>query len=54
MEEEKEFYSVPVYLQPPAIAIHRNHPLTPGAGAEMTQLKDENFVVISPEEPSGL
>ena len=50
VEEEKEFYSVPVCPQPPAIAIHRNHPLAQEPELEMTQLKNENFVVISPEE----
>ena len=39
VEEEKEFYSVPVCPQPPAIAIHRNHPLAQEPELEMTQLK---------------
>lgn len=54
VEEEKEFRAVRVCPQPPAIAIHRNHPLAQKPELEMTQLKNENFVVISPEEsPAG-
>lgn len=50
VEQEPEFHSVPLFPQPPAIAIHRNHPLSGEPTLEMGQLKNENFVVISPEE----
>lgn len=50
VEEETEFRAVRVCPQPPAIAIHRNHPLAQKPELEMTQLKNEDFVAISPEE----
>ena len=54
VEQESEFETVTVSPQPPAIAIPKNHPLADSPTLEMTQLKDENFVVISPEEsPAG-
>lgn len=43
-----------IYSQPPAIAIHRDHPLANQPRLTIDQLKDENFVVISPaESPVG-
>lgn len=50
VEQEADFTYRNIYAQPPAIAIHRNHPLASLPRLEMTQLKDENFVVISPQE----
>ena len=54
VEQEAEFVVETIFAQPPAIAIHRNHPLAGLEKLEMEQLKDENFVVISPREsPTG-
>ena len=50
VEQEADFTYRNIYAQPPAIAIHRNHPLASLPRLEMTQLQDENFVVISPQE----
>lgn len=50
----EEFRTCKVYAQPPAIAIHRDHPLARQSQLTMEQLRDENFVVISPlESPVG-
>ena len=50
VEQEEEFEARNIFSQPPAIAIHRNHPLAGEPKLEMAQLRDENFVVISPQE----
>lgn len=50
VEQEEEFYYQNLYAQPPAIAIHQSHPMASLPELKMTQLKDENFVVISPQE----
>lgn len=50
VEQEESFVSRVIFPQPPAIAIHRNHPLAEQPKLEMSQLRNENFVVISPEE----
>mgnify|MGYP004684652193 FL=1 len=50
VEEEPSFHAVSVCPQPPAIAIHQSHPLANQPKLEIAQLRDENFVVISPEE----
>lgn len=50
VEKEDEFTARNIYAQPPAIAIHQSHPLAGLPRLEMEQLKDENFVVISPQE----
>ena len=50
VEQEESFASRVIFPQPPAIAIHRNHPLAEQPKLEMSQLRNENFVVISPEE----
>lgn len=46
----KEYHCCNIYSQPPAIAIHRDHPLANQPCLTIDQLKDENFVVISPAE----
>lgn len=52
--DNEAFRACPVYAQPPAIAIHRDHPLAKEPRLTMEQLKNENFVVISPlESPLG-
>lgn len=49
-----EYRCCNIYSQPPAIAIHRDHPLADQPCLTIDQLKDENFVVISPaESPVG-
>lgn len=50
VETEEAFESVTVFSQPPAIAIHRDHPLANQPHLSMEQLAGENFVVISPQE----
>lgn len=50
VEQEESFASRVIFPQPPAIAIHRNHPLAEQPKLEMSQLRNESFVVISPEE----
>lgn len=50
VENEPEFRHCRICPQPPAIAINRSHPLAGEERLEMTQLKDESFVVISPQE----
>lgn len=54
VSKNEEFRTCKVYAQPPAIAIHRDHPLAQQSQLTMEQLRDENFVVISPlESPVG-
>lgn len=54
VSKNEEFRSCKVYAQPPAIAIHRDHPLAQQSQLTMEQLRDESFVVISPlESPVG-
>lgn len=48
--KNEEFRTCKIYSQPPAIAIHRDHPLANEPTLTMDQLKDESFVVISPSE----
>lgn len=50
VETEEQFDSVKIFSQPPAIAIHRNHPMANQKHLCMEQLAAENFVVISPQE----
>lgn len=50
VETEEQFDSVRIFSQPPAIAIHRNHPMADQPHLSMEQLSGENFVVISPQE----
>ena len=50
MEQEENFDSVQIFPQAPAIAINGSHPLAKEERLDMTRLKDEDFVVISPEE----
>lgn len=50
VETEEQFDSVKIFSQPPAIAIHRNHPMADQQHLSMEQLAGENFVVISPQE----
>ena len=50
VEQEAEFTYRNIYAQPPAIAIHQSHPLAGLPQLEMGQLREENFVVISPQE----
>lgn len=50
VEQETEFTCRNIYAQPPAIAINQSHPLAGLPKLEMRQLRDENFVVISPQE----
>ena len=50
VETEEQFDSVKIFSQPPAIAIHRNHPMADQPHLSMEQLAGENFVVISPQE----
>ena len=50
VEQEKAFESRTIFEQAPAIAINKKHPLANQEALDMTQLKDEDFVVISPEE----
>mgnify|MGYP002860194648 CR=1 FL=1 len=50
VEQEKEFESQIIFDQAPAIAINKKHPLASRERLDMTQLSDEDFVVISPEE----
>lgn len=50
VEQEDEFFYQKIYAQPPAIAIHRSHPMASLPELQMIQLRDENFVVISPQE----
>lgn len=50
VETEEQFDSVKIFSQPPAIAIHRNHPMANQQHLSMEQLAGENFVVISPQE----
>lgn len=54
VSKNEEFRTCKVYAQPPAIAIHRDHPLAQQSQLTMEQLRDESFVVISPlESPVG-
>lgn len=54
VELEEDFRSENIYAQPPAIAIHQSHPMASLPELQMIQLKNENFVVISPQEsPAG-
>ena len=50
VEQEPEFEYKIIFDQAPAIAINRKHPLANVEHLDMLQLKDEDFVVISPEE----
>lgn len=50
VETEEQFDCVTVFSQPPAIAIHRDHPLANQPHLSMEQLAEEHFVVISPQE----
>lgn len=50
VEKEEEFCYHNIYAQPPAIAIHRSHPMADLPELSMPLLRNENFVVISPEE----
>lgn len=50
VEQETEVSSVTIFPQAPAIAINRNHPLANREMLDMTQLMNEDFVVISPDE----
>jgi DNA-binding transcriptional LysR family regulator len=50
VEQEPEFAWHPIFAQPPAIAINRNHPLAGQERLDMPQLQGEDFVVISPQE----
>lgn len=50
VEQEEAFSYRNIYAQPPAIAINQSHPLASLPQLEMTQLRNENFVVISPQE----
>ena len=50
VETEEAFEYVTVFSQPPAIAIHRDHPLANQPHLSMEQLAGESFVVISPQE----
>lgn len=50
VEQEAEFTYRNIYAQPPAIAINQSHPLAGLPQLEMRQLREENFVVISPQE----
>lgn len=54
VEDEPEFRCSRIYSQPPAIAIHKNHPLAMQPEITLEELKNEPFVVISPQEsPAG-
>lgn len=54
VENENDFSYRPIYPQPPAIAINRNHPLAEEKELDMLQLSKDDFVVISPQEsPAG-
>ena len=54
VEQEPEFDSFVMFDQAPAIAINRKHPLARTDELDMMQLRNEDFVVISPEEsPAG-
>ena len=50
VEQEKEFEARTMFDQAPAIAINRRNPLADREHLDMSLLKDEAFVVISPEE----
>lgn len=50
VEQEPNFEYRRIAPQPPAIAINGNHPLAKKERLEIAQLKDEKFVVISPEQ----
>ena len=50
VEQEPEFDSFVMFDQAPAIAINRKHPLSGMDELDMMQLRNEDFVVISPEE----
>jgi len=50
VELEQDFKARILYDQAPAIAINRKHPLSDVEHLKMLDLKDDNFVVISPEE----
>ena len=50
VEQEPEFESYVMFDQAPAIAINRKHPLSGMDELDMMQLRNEDFVVISPEE----
>ncbi len=50
VEQEEEFSTERIMVQPPAIAINRSHPLADREKLDMAQLREEDFVVISPQE----
>lgn len=54
VENQPEFRSFPFLPQPAAIAIHCTHPLSGQRQITLDLLRNDNFVVISPEEsPMG-
>jgi DNA-binding transcriptional LysR family regulator len=53
VEQEKEFEARTMFDQAPAIAINRRNPLADLEQLDMTRLKNEDFVVISPEESAA-
>ena len=50
VEDAPNFSHCRICPQPPAIAINGSHPLAGEKALEMTQLRNENFVAISPQE----
>ena len=50
VEQEPDFFYSTLFPQAPAIAINQKNPLSRLESLDMTQLKGEDFVVISPEE----
>lgn len=53
VEDEPEFQLYSLYQKSPAIAMYKSHPLASKTALTLSDLKDENFVVISRQESPG-
>jgi len=53
VEDETEFQSFSLYQKAPAIAMYKTHPLAQKKALTLSDLKEENFVVISRQESPG-
>lgn len=53
VEDEAEFQTFSLYQKSPAIAMYKTHPLAKKTALTLSDLKEENFVVISRKESPG-
>ncbi len=53
VEDDAEFRAFSLYQKSPAIAMHKSHPLATKQSLTLSDLRDENFIVISKQESPG-